>query len=230
MSFHYTGRERPICPGASVGITDGEPGTITALVRKTTSKDKAVYALSCEHVLKPKNAGNSISVVQPAIQDGIGTGSYNRIGKSVITANLSLVNSNVVDAAIVKLNGNVKGQNFLRSENLYMRGVDTDVHVGQKVLMIGRSSGTEVGQITEMNASEIVNYQRLGWSASMNFVGVLKANYKNAPGDSGAPVINPTTGDLIGIHFSGKKVSEGKSESFICPIQSVFEKLKIELI
>ncbi len=229
MSYSIN-RERPLRPGASVGVIGGKAGTITALVKRTDTRDGHPYLLSCEHVLKPANVNGKIQVVQPAVEDGVGTGMNNRIGTVINAAGLSTTNSNTVDAAVVRLFADVLPQNLTLIKPQRLLSIDKSIPRGTSITMIGRTSGAETGSVTTASTDEKLDYRNLGWRQFLHFSAITKCDYRSAPGDSGAPIINNNTGRLIGMHIAGGQDDDENSVAFFCPIWRVFDALNIELI
>lgn len=227
---YLIGRERPLRPGASVGVIGGIAGTITALVKRTDIRDGKSYLLSCEHVLKPKNINGKIQVVQPAVNDGSGTGMNNRIGTIIKTAGLSETGHNTIDAAIVRLFPDLSSQNLTLGKTKRIFSIDRTLRQGIGVTMFGRSSGVVNGVICDTTTDMKLDYRYLGWKQLLTFSAISKCDYPSSPGDSGAPIINSNTGKLIGMHIAGGEDKNGNPLAFFCPIWRVFEELNIELI
>ena len=225
-SFYYAGRVRPLRPGASIGLIGGNAGTVTALVKKRESKDGKTYLISCEHVLHPKSHSQLTRVVQPAMQDGPGTGSYSYIGEDVSVAGLTENEDNSIDAAILKLPKKVGVQNLMLGTNFPLIRTGAQFDVGSDVVFVGRSSGINEGKIVCTDVSKSFDYEGSGWTKQLSFSDIVCCKYKQycLPGDSGAPVVDPISGSLIGLHFAGDK-----KFGFFCRIQQVFDAFNVEL-
>lgn len=218
-------RERPIRPGSSIGAIGGNAGTATILVRRQRADDRHTYLLGCEHVMRPKSLRSEPVIVQPAVQDSTGTGSRNIVGHGVHTAGLSEEKTNYVDAAIVRLLGSVKPQNFTTEGNCTIYDIGREISPDMQITMVGRSSGKVQGRVMEPEFKEALDYTAMGWRKPLKFAGLAKCEYVCRSGDSGAPVINTETGQLIGLHIAGIA-----GVGLFCPIWRVFDALQIELI
>lgn len=232
IAHRFVSKERPVRPGASISNLHGDAGTATLIVKRRFVKNGALYLLSCEHVLRPKNSRTDGQVVQPAVQDGIGSGRYNVIGEKPIVAGLSSKKINFVDAAIVRLNKKIKGQNLTNGNSWPIISIGKVGAKNTKVTMVGRSSGVTEGAILNPSNQSSFDYSAMGWSRPLQFAEITKCNYLSGPGDSGAPVFNTDTGELIGLHIGGGPDPDNNEDNlgYFCPIQRVFETLNIELI
>ena len=226
----YTRRERPLRPGVSISTIDGEPGTLTAIVKDPRRLDES-WALSCAHVLAGRvqsgDSGSyiqhSATVCQPANDDSFGLGLIDQVGRCLRSIPLRSDGINHVDAAAVRLTPDVAALNHPMELALPITQASYALREEQRVAIVGRSSGYSEGRVLATASAQRV----LFCSTWLLFDGVAEADYQCAPGDSGAPVIDVVSGQLLGIHIAG---TDSGSYGYFCRIERVLRALQLGLI
>jgi len=99
---------------------------------------------------------------------------------------------------------------------------------GMEVIKIGSATETQFGRIDEnFLVNAWVDYAPEtpgGPPRSAYFTDVVRYRCRCDDGDSGAPVLNAHTFELVGMHFAGRG-----DEGLFCPIETVFAELAITL-
>ncbi|MEO3776467.1 S1 family peptidase [Micromonospora sp. B11E3] len=88
-----------------------------------------------------------------------------------------------------------------------------NAYVGQYVCRSGSTTGVRCGYVTALNAT--VNY------AEGTVYGLIRTNICAEPGDSGGPLYNPATGQILGILSGGSGNCTSGGTSFYQPITEI---------
>jgi hypothetical protein len=210
----------PIEPGFSIGHIQVTAGTLGAIV----TKGKGLYLLSNSHVLALNGtAKKGDEIVYPGVADG------GSAPDDVIATLYSFKKFqpgedfvNHVDCALAK--PTKERTDDLLSE---IRGIGWPKGTikpkrGMKVLKVGRTTGKTHGRIRDVNFRFVLNYDGFG---DVGFIDQVLCTRYSKPGDSGALVLDETTGKAVGLHFSG-----ANGGSVFSPIDQVLKALGAKLI
>ena len=208
----------PIMSGYSVGHASVKAGTVGAIVRRGTSR----YLLSNSHVLANSGLGKvGDAILYPGREDG------GKIEKNTI-AILSEFKpfevgdyfTNRLDAALAEIRSEHVGAIEPALPGAATPVSVTDPAMGMKVLKRGRTTGDTESEIRDVHFRILVRYENVG---VVGFTGqVLCAPFTDG-GDSGAIVIDKSTGAVVGLHFAGS--SKG---SIFTPMRTVMSELRFE--
>jgi hypothetical protein len=196
---------RPAPPGASVGFRDpADPptaGTLGALARRNAQR----FILSNNHVLVPTSQRDSAvgtPVFQPAPFDASGPSNNSRVGRLSAFVRLHANRPNLVDCAIAELDSP-----SLVTNSILGIGAPRGVGVAQAdapVEKFGRTTRFSVGTVASTNAEVLVRYPGIGTLLFQNQIMIRGRNGLpfSSEGDSGALIIERTTGRAIGLLFA----------------------------
>jgi hypothetical protein len=201
QAYAYKGTERPLIGGVSVGADGSGAGTLGGLVQTMLNRR---LAITCSHVT---TLGDQVR--QPAPSDD---GSAGRIGTVIAAGPLDA--SNVIcnpydqlrgnlDIAAIELDADVASLNHIRLIGQVGRiSTRTDIHPGEGVQVVGRSSGLRrlvvggLGKSVLINLNgvphcykDVVELRKRRWLAGWPLVGRPAVK----PGDSGAWVVRDGT-------------------------------------
>jgi hypothetical protein len=213
----------PIQPGNSVGHVQALAGTLGAIVKRGGKR----MILSNSHVLALSGKGRKgDAILYPGKADGGRRpgdviAKLDRFTKFKVGGNYV----NEVDCAVAELIGNVHS----RPVNQQIRGLAAPKGVGgpkrnMKVQIVGRTSGVSRSTtIVDTHFRFEVTYPDLGKSVGFKNQILCRPPYGQA-GDSGALVIEKSSGLAVGLHFAG--TSKG---SVFCPIGKVLKNMNVTL-
>lgn len=220
-------RERPLRPGCSISRLDHEAGTLTAVVTKVYEPNRR-FALSCEHVLFPLSKQYSANVCQPADSDSLGLGEYDVVASGIEPAGMDLNTANEIDAAIVRLDPAIQSDAFVMNTDVYLGSIApaSTAIKGAKIIMVGRSSGVQEGDLLDPDDAASIVHGGPGYEREVEFEGIASATYDSDPGDSGAPVILADSGALIGMHIGSDSRT---NTAFFAYVDKVFDHFQIVL-
>jgi hypothetical protein len=234
-------RVRPLQPGCNIGfhLTDAGTGSICCFVQGLKPEDAGLrLLLSCEHVLcnnlrrrhelfdlVPLLSG-TIEQPGPKYQTDqappFAIGAVHRAGGVQFGGH-----PNRIDAAVAALSPDIATHSFTLGYNLPITGISPPA-AGMQIIKVGSATGTEVGVIPyDFLVDAWVDYGTEtddSPSRSAFFTQVVRYRCRCADGDSGAPVLNAHTYELVGLHFAGTG-----DEGLFCPIETVFAELALTL-
>jgi hypothetical protein len=189
---------RPVRPGVSLGLaTRGGGASAGVIVRDSQQK---TYILTVRPVLDG-NRGDV--VIQPMDIDG--GSEANRVATlAKVTGSTPMAPEAV---ALAELDPKIAASNEIPTVGK-IRGIAQSVRAGEKVLLIGRSSGLAHGALERVENDQIV-------MACVSHVG-----------DAGGPVLNEKN-ELIGLYRAS---NQARTESYVIPIRPVLESLSLTLL
>lgn len=219
-----TTRVRPLAPGISLSLSDGETGTLGCFVAKK-SNPQIPLLLSNSHVLaKSGLAAPRSTVVQPSREDGGKAADMVGQLEDVIPFDFTAGFNNLCDAATASITpGTIANAEIpLIGKPIYSE--QYKVAVGTQVQKSGRTSEHTVGTVQDTHFRTYMLYPDAngGYSSAGYREQVLCTKYTEK-GDSGALVCT-TDGKAVGLHWAGSQAS-----SIFSPIQFVFQQLNIQL-
>lgn len=204
-------RVRPLCPGIEVSHQYGDAGTLCAVVG-WKERPGVPFGLGCSHTLArcgicAKPGVDTIEQPQTArdsAADSVGvlTSRYSEIhfGRPENTADMALFQIN--DDTGTPSN-RIQGENRPRIETIHAGSAEALSHGVETELFGARSCGV-VGETQAYHGSWWVEYRKpLGDLAIATFTKVVAYSTPCVEGDSGAPVLEKGTHNLLGMHFAG---------------------------
>lgn len=241
LSAHaFVARTRPLRPGSSIGfhLLDSGPGTLGCIVRSTRPNEAGWYLLlSCEHVLyndlrqrdeinrADGNLARTIEQPAPRLRHGSPRNPIAVLRRAGGIQFMGWINH--IDAAVAQLARRIEPgtNNPLRSLPPLRATASARPH--QRVRLVGASTESRLGRVLNPNVTTTIWYR--GEHAgdpdrAARFTGLVSYDCDSEPGDSGGPVIDAETNDLLGIHVAG----EG-SRAVFCPIHTIFSILDLRL-
>jgi hypothetical protein len=206
------GRVRPAPGGYSVGPADGPTGTIATSVYDTlpaaTGIPQHFYLLSNNHVLANSNAAApGEPILQPGRADG-GTDPLDRI--ATLSRYIPLTfqpdvpledQDNLVDAAIAEAEFNDIDRQVHWIGRVRAWRPKDQVDVGTEVQKTGRTTHYTTGQITAVNATVDVAFDRGRVARLKDQIIMTKMS---DPGDSGSLILT-MDGVAVGLLFAGSQ-------------------------
>lgn len=208
-------RVRPLRPGLSLSGTNTTAGTIGAFV---LDGDGQVYLLVLSSLLAPAGCEPDVPVLQPGRIDG-GQLPGDLIGTSASCLPLQDGSSISDLLSLVRLDSALGYETSIPGIGP-LRGVRQPV-VGDRVRMLGRSSGLVSGQITGLSTD--LNLA-LGEGVSYHFANAIRTTPMSAAGDAGALVVDDA-GYAVGILVAGSD-----QVSILAPIQEALDSLGVQLV
>lgn len=248
-------RMRPCPPGMSIGHVDVTAGTFGCVVRDESDRQLILsnnHVLAHSNDAGPGDAilqpgkidggtlndviGSLLRFVPLGFESGPSTcplaqivaGGLNYLAqhlgrRSRFTAVLSPAGPNLVDAAV----GLPRDAADIKPEIIDIgRPVDTAAAaIGLEVTKSGRTTGTTVGRITNLNATVRVSYGG-GRTATFEDQMIISDGQFSAPGDSGSAICTFVDGEprLVGLLFAG-----GQTITIANRIEDVLELLDVSL-
>lgn len=210
----FSGRQRPVKGGWSIGSTQTTAGTLGCLVCDKVAPNK-VYILSA---IVPRAAKEGDPLLQPGSFDG---GQYPQDVIAILERwrqpdpnsrnNLDVAIAMVNDPSLVS--PEIEGIGRLA-------GV-ADAKPGMRVMKVGRTTGLTFGEIQKIKVSVGVSY---GGGVVIPFTGVIQCDRMSAGGDAGAILMDEEK-RAVGILFAGSE-----QMSLFLPIQRVLDALNVSLI
>lgn len=200
-------RVRPLLPGYSIGVIDGETGTIGAVVFSEGHASLPML-LSNSHVLARSGCGATGDVI---VQPGPGDGGVldDRVGllKNWVPFNFDAGFNNLCDAAVAQLDGGSHISSDI-PEIGTPHTVKTVLTRGTKVQKTGRTSDHTTGIVQDVNYRTFMDYPNPnGGIGSAGFRDQVLCSPYTEPGDSGS-LICDMDGNAVGLHWCGStKVS-----------------------
>jgi hypothetical protein len=227
----YQRKQRPLLIGCSVGHYKITAGTLGAFVVPRCGGPVAI--LSNNHVLANENdaeAGDAI--LQQAKDDG-GKKSTHTVAKLGDFVKLKYRGTNYVDCAMATVKSSVKANHTKLTDLGTHKGVgDLFVDEGHKVAKIGRTTGLTHGKVTAFELDNVVVEYDNGDCRFDNQIEIEGTGNKpfSDGGDSGSLIVGE---DLraVGLLFAGSDQggSNGKGLTYVNPIHTVLDTLKVDL-
>jgi hypothetical protein len=216
-------RLRPLIRGASVAHEDVTAGTIGAFVR--LADDDATYVLSNNHVLANSSRGRpGDRVMQPGPYDGGGDDDV--IGQLARAVPLDRSGTNVVDAALAKLEPDVEVD--LEGFDGALTGVVDVAELREPVRKIGRTTAITDGRVTAVEVDQVPIGYEIG---TLVFDDQIEIEGVDAPfsagGDSGSLIYEPGSHGGVGLLFAGSETGGpgGHGLTYANPLPAVLEAL-----
>jgi hypothetical protein len=220
-------RLRPIRPGISIGHYDITAGTLGAFVRVDGEQQPRI--LSNNHVLADENRGAAgDEILQPGVFDGGQTGT-DRIGTLERFVALDPNGINYADAALALLDEHVEFDPTIQGIRTTQDIVDpADV---ERVVKRGRTTGVTHGDIAAIEVDNVVVRFSTGVMRFDNQIEIASPDQGgfSQGGDSGALVVDESTGDAVGLLFAGGDQGglHGTGVTYANPLGTVFERLSV---
>jgi hypothetical protein len=208
-------RVRPLRPGLSLSGASTTAGTIGAFA---LDGDNQVYLLALNTLLSPAGCELDVPVLQPGRADG-GQLAQDVIGSSARCLPLQDGSSISNLLALVRLDGALGYETSIPGIGP-LRGVRQPA-VGDRVRMLGRSSGLVSGEITDLSAALNVV---VGEGISYQFTNAIRTTPMSAAGDAGALVVDEA-GYAVGILVAGSDQA-----SVLAPMQAALDSLGVQLL
>ncbi|GAC1399902.1 MAG: hypothetical protein NVSMB56_15050 [Pyrinomonadaceae bacterium] len=236
---------RPLCIGLQIENFDDDVrtgeiakgfiiiGTLGCFVKL---KNGATALVSNNHVVAGENHGKKGK--DRIMQAGDGTFSvtqhvatlsdFARIKPSPAGASVAAGTAilNLVDAGVAKLtNGVAFNQAYHPSRNLIHPTGITAPKVGDRVFKVGRTTGLTQGEIKSV-ATVVgpVGYRDgESWFKQSFVIEGLNGTMFSDHGDSGSAIVT-TSGEIVGLLYAGNG-----AQTYACPIDEVFKKMKCTL-
>jgi hypothetical protein len=238
---HHQRRHDPLRIGVSIGHHLNSSGTAGAFAKWKPGKGDAkdVLVLSCAHVLAFRNATSADdSVIQPGTSDS-GRRPDDVIGKLEKFIELQSNASNVVDAAIARLDDSRKIESKqltagrrLEAEPRPIGDVQSLTDVPNGVYKVGRSTGCKFGRLTAVGFDLPVEYENQPFR-SAEFSQFYE--FKAEPDSPGGPFAKQGDSGALVVDGNGKPiamiiaVSPDEKTTFAIPIGDVLNSLNIDL-
>lgn len=181
------------------------------------------YVLTCFHNLVDAAKANYASTVIKGATVSSPAGSQS--GNATLE---NAIRNRFLDAAIVKCVASERNINFIKGygaikgiKNIFEESSDT--LIDSQVYMRGAVTKGRFGTITHMYYDAKINYKTHAHELCNLLVVSDNGKALSEPGDSGAPVLD-LQGNLLGIVVAGNE-----AQTFVIPIQPIFEFFKITL-
>jgi len=230
----YRSRHRPLRIGSSTGFLASGfimAGTLGCFVRSGSSI--ALYILSNNHVLADENRyPKGGAIVQPGTLDG-GSPTADRVARLTRFVRLDPSGTNLVDAAIARLNATVK------ADVHRLRGIGTlagqrpgDLQVGDRVHKVGRTTGVRHGRVTAFELDGVAVEYDIGIVSFDNQIEIEGAGTRSFSdaGDSGSLIVDDELRAAALLFAGGDHGgSNGKGLTYANPIAAVLRALKVRL-
>ena len=227
----YQKRNRPLRIGGSIGHYKVTAGTLGCFVKRRA--DGAILILSNNHVLADENRSKvGDSILQPGSHDG-GSRPADVIGKLEDFVRLKAKGINLVDCAVASVLEKVKYDATKLAGLGKLKGIsDADVDEGDRVAKVGRTTGVTHGRVTAFEMDNMMigyNYGEARFDSVIEIRGVGQKPFSDG-GDSGSLIVDGQH-RAVALLFSGTDPdTAGPDYTYANPIQSVLEKLKIDLL
>jgi len=228
----YTDRYRPVKCGVSGGsfeyyrsnqfgyVYDG--GTIGCVVKKGSDR----FFLSNNHVFAHSNRRDiGDGIVQPALIDVGGVQNPDDVVATLYAFKRirwrPLKNSNVIDAAIAKIEPGVDYSGYMIA-GYAPSSTPAEAALGMAVKKCGRTTGLTYGTVTAINVTIVVNYMPDGYARYDDQIEYTKMSDS---GDSGSLVVTQSGNKPLALHFAG-----GSSSGYGNPIQAVLDYFGVRIV
>ena len=191
-------RKSPIKSGYSVGHRSIAAGTVGAIVKK----GRKYFILSNSHVLALSGQGKTgDKITYPGPSDG-GSLPNDEIAtlSDFVPFEPGGAFVNQVDAALAKIiEERLEDLDFSILKAKPALATIAPVR-GMTVVKRGRTSGDTESTVEDVNFRAIIEYDGVG---KVGFLDQVLCRRYTRPGDSGAIVVDKTSGKIVGLHFAG---------------------------
>lgn len=215
---------RPLRAGSSIGFNAPNDAFETAgTLGGIVTADGIYYLLSNNHVLADEGRlPVGAPIYQPALLDGADW-TVDRVAALTRLIPFTPGGANRVDAAIARIDDGILADTSGLGQDP-PRGVRS-AQLGAQVSKNGRTSGFTVGTVTSIDTDIRMPYGT-GTYLFEGQIAISGAGMQfSSPGDSGALLIERTSGNAVGLLFGG-----GPTLSFGNHIESVLSALEVELV
>lgn len=231
----------PPQPGCNIGyhLDDAGSGSICCFVRSLLpGEENELFLLSCEHVLcnnlRARDPASGLpfdpdrTICQPGLNHLQAGAAVSAIAEVVRAGNVRFDGTpNRIDAAIARVRPAVGAVSTTVGLDLPITGISAP-YAGLEVIKVGSATETQIGRLPDdFLVDATVDYDAETpdqTKRSARFRNVVRYQCRCADGDSGAPVLNAQTYELVGLHFAGFG-----DQGLFCPIETVFADLAISL-
>jgi hypothetical protein len=221
-------RSRPLIAGTSVAHPNTGAGTIACFCRSSQGDSESVYILSNNHVLANINRANiEDPILQPGPADGGVMGDAIAQLTRFVELQMDPTKSNLVDAALAKVNEGLLGSSPEICCIGYIRGVANAV-AGMDVRMHGRTSGLIQGVVSDESVDAKVGTDSKNPEAFIVFDNQIRVEFASpcGAGDSGGLVVAAEGQAAVGLFFAGP---QNGSYGWANPIEVVLNQLNCSL-
>lgn len=236
---HYFLPYHSVQPGCNIGFNLLEAGTgsVCCLVQGLLPADAGLQLLlSCEHVLC-NNLRRRDALLSGALSDTIEMpGPKHQKALHLSGKTIAEVHRfghvrfggppNRIDAAVARILPGIAVETSTVGLGLPITGISAPA-AGMEIIKVGSATETQLGRIPDdfrVNAWVDYDGEGDGPVRSAFFTDVVHYHCHCKDGDSGAPVLNAHTYELVGLHFAGTG-----DEGLFCPIETVFAELALTL-
>jgi hypothetical protein len=204
--------------GYSVGNINGETGTVSAIVKR----DNELFILSASHVLaRSGRADPGEHILYPGVSD-YGIDPANWVASLTEAVPFTTSGNNTMDAAIAQIEPERLGD-IITSVGDASDPLETGpINNGMTVVLTGTTSGRSTGQVKAVHFYCTMPYPGIGTVALSDQVHCDNFTQK---GDSGALVLDATTGNAVGM-----LIGIANGGSIFSPIGPIMERLNITFI
>ena len=217
-------RNRPLRIGGSVGHFNITAGTLGCFVTKGGDD----FILSNNHVLADENRANKGDViVQPGPLDG-GIVSSGKVGQLHDFIKLKRRGTNLVDCATASMDEGLEYfYNHLETLGPIKGVRKTPLEIGETVFKVGRTTGVTKGEVDTVALDQV----DVGFDMGVILfddqiqIGPVGNTPFSLGGDSGSLIVDSKR-RAVGLLFAGNDVDA----TFANPIQTVLDKLKVDLV
>jgi len=211
--------KNPIQPGNSIGHHKCLGGTLGAIVKRGNT----TLLLSNAHVLADNGRAKRGDVIlYPAIAD---KGNPHSDVVATLDRSVAFRGSgeyvNRADCAVAKVTTKIRAV----INNIAMIGGPTGTATarrGMRIVKVGRTTGRTTGEVRDVHFRFTVPYQGLG---QIGFKDQGLCTRYSEQGDSGALVLEESSGKAVGLHFAS-----AKNGSVFNPIGEVLRSLDVRLL
>jgi hypothetical protein len=219
---------RPLRPGIVAGHQLGPKGSIGLIVREINSQ--ALLILSCSHVLARSGFGAQGDVIdQPTLVDDTSlqvaslTDSFSRLRTD---------GGNEGDFAIAAITDGIEAHAEIEgigqpANVVLLNARSFDAFKGVSVQRLGAATGLQSGIVAGYTGPCFLSGLPVFGPTLVRYDNVVEYRTNCAPGDSGAAVVVPSTGQVLGLHVGG---DPARQVGYFNPLGDVMGAFGIELV
>ena len=219
---NFTSFQRPLHPSLHIANINRRGGTLGAFVRHRDLPGR-LFLISNHHVLAPFRSSDR-RIIQPSGEYGGSGGDV--IARYIRSFPMSSSQSsfpNLADASLAEVRRGVEIHRRYPKVGT-IRGVESRIAKGQKVLLVGSISGVTSGRVKKTNFRMAHHYETPSGKRRVGFRQQILCTHYSQPGDSGALVLN-SKGFAIGMHVAGSD-----TVSVFCRLSPVLEEFECDLV
>jgi hypothetical protein len=198
-------RLRPVRPGCSIGFAEADEDDMAGTLGAIVQDSQGLYLLSNNHVLAGENRlPFGAPIYEPGTLDG-GDPERDQVAELTAYVPLDTNQPNAVDCAIAQLlDESMASASILRLG--YPTGVGSAA-IDMSVAKSGRTTGLTRGVIVSVDTDMQVAYD-IGNLVFQGQIAISSTDGRafSGAGDSGSLIVEQTTGQAVGLLFSGSDV------------------------